>query len=190
MTKLNPETSALVMIDLQQGITALPVVPHAADDVVARARLLAEQFRARGGTVIWVTVGWSTDFGDALRSPVDKPMSFVNGLPENWSELVSGLAHPGDLHVRKHQWGAFHGTDLDLQLRRRGLETIVLGGIATNFGVESTARQAWELGYKLIVVEDACTSIDKQLHDMSIDHILPRISQVRSSKDVLAILEN
>ncbi|MHC1479431.1 hydrolase [Frateuria aurantia] len=190
MTALNPKTTALVMIDLQHGITALPLAPHGSAQVVDQARTLARQLRSQGGTVIWVTVGWSGDFGDALRQPVDKPLAARQELPANWSDLVDGLSEPGDLHVRKRQWGAFHGTDLDLQLRRRGIDTVVLGGIATNFGVESTARQTWELGYQLIVVEDACSSIDTQLHGMSIEHILPRIGQVRSTHDVLAALEH
>ena len=55
-----------------------------------------------------------------------------------WSELADGLAAAGDIVITKRQWGAFHGTELDLQLRRRGIRGIVLGGIATNFGVEFT----------------------------------------------------
>ena len=63
---------------------------------------------------------------------------------------------PTDLVITKRQWGAFHGTELDLQLRRRGIRCIVLGGIATNIGVESTARAALELGYELVIAEDMC----------------------------------
>lgn len=190
MIELNPKTTALVMIDLQKGITALPVAPHPSVDVVARAAELAAGFRARGGTVIWVTVGWSDDAGDLLRLPVDKPMAVGAQRPDDWSDLVDGLARPGDLHIRKHQWGAFQGTDLDLQLRRRGLDTVVLGGIATNFGVESTARQAWELGYALIVAEDACSSVGPDLHRMSTEHILPRIGRVRRCETILEALRD
>jgi nicotinamidase-related amidase len=105
-------------------------------------------------------------------------------LPAGWSDLVDGLAQPGDIHVVKRQWGAFHGTELDLQLRRRGVRTIALGGIATNFGVESTARQAWELGYEIALVEDACASTSAELHDFAMRLILPRIARITHVKDL------
>ncbi len=106
------------------------------------------------------------------------------GLPAAWADLAEGLAEPGDIVVTKRQWGAFYGTDLDLQLRRRGVRTIALGGIATNFGVESTARQAWEHGYEVVLVEDACATGSAELHDMAIRHIFPRIARVVQSEDV------
>src|SRR5262249_51459503 len=90
--------------------------------------------------------------------------------------------------ITKRQWGAFHGTELDLQLRRRGIDTIVLVGIATNFGVESTAREAWQHGYSVIVAEDACTSMSADMHAFSVEKILPRISRVRSTEEVAAAL--
>ncbi|HEX3440412.1 MAG TPA: isochorismatase family protein, partial [Pseudolabrys sp.] len=102
----------------------------------------------------------------------------------DWSKLVDGLAQPSDLRVTKKQWGAFTGTDLDLQLRRRGIRTIVLGGIATNIGVESTARFAWELGYDIAVVEDACTAMAAEQHEMAFRAIFPRIARVVRSADV------
>jgi len=105
-------------------------------------------------------------------------------MPKEWSELADGLAQPGDLHIVKRQWGAFHGTELDLQLRRRGVKTIVLGGIATNFGVESTARQAWEHGYAVVIVEDACATTSAELHEMAVKAIFPRIARVIVSDDL------
>ena len=98
-----------------------------------------------------------------------------------WGDLADGLAADGDILIVKRQWGAFYGTELDLQLRRRGVATIVLGGVATNFGVESTARQAWEYGYRLIVAEDVVASTSAEMHAFSIEKILPRISVVTSS---------
>jgi nicotinamidase-related amidase len=104
-------------------------------------------------------------------------------MPPDWSALVDGLAPPGDILVTKRQWGAFHGTELDLQLRRRRVGTIVLSGIAANFGVESTARRAWEMGYDLIVAEDACSSVSAAAHEFAIRRIFPRIGRVRASAD-------
>ncbi len=183
MISIDPKTSALVFIDLQKGIVGTPVAPHSGEDVVERARMLAKKFRTAGAPVIWVRVGFAADFADAPRQAVDEPMRLPGALPPEWSDLVDGLESPGDLVITKRQWGAFHGTELDLQLRRRGVKTLVLGGIATNFGVESTARQAWELGYALLLVEDACTSRSAEMHEFAIKTILPRLSRIVSSSD-------
>jgi nicotinamidase-related amidase len=89
------------------------------------------------------------------------------------------------LKITKRQWGAFYGTELDLQLRRRGIRTIVLGGVATQIGVESTARQAYEHGYELLIVKDVTTSTVAEGHDMSMKHILPRLGRLVESGDIL-----
>jgi nicotinamidase-related amidase len=99
-------------------------------------------------------------------------------------ELVDGLAQPGDILITKRHWGAFHGTELDLQLRRRGIQTIVLAGIATNFGVESTARAAWEHGYALVIAEDASSSTSAELHSFSVTHILPRLAHITKAAEI------
>jgi nicotinamidase-related amidase len=107
-------------------------------------------------------------------------------LPPDWAELVPEIGpRANDIVITKRQWGAFTGTELDLQLRRRGIGTIVLGGISTNIGVESTARAAFELGYGQIFVEDAMTSMSEEAHLFSVRNILPRIGQVRSTQEVL-----
>ena len=185
MEKLNPWTTALVLIDLQNGILGMPLAPRNGAEIAETGRELARRFRAAGATVILVRVGWSPDFRDAPPQTVDRPIARPEGgFPAGWSELVEGLPEPADLVVTKRQWGAFHGTDLDDQLRRRGIRTVVLGGIATNFGVESTARQAWEHGYDLIIAEDATTSLSAEMHAFSVAHILPRVGRVRASSDI------
>jgi nicotinamidase-related amidase len=185
MIRLDPKTSALVMIDLQKGIVGRELQPHSAPDVLSGAKALAQKFRAAGAKVVWVTVGWEADFSDAPKAPVDSPMQLPpGGLPAAFMELVEGLAEPGDIHIRKRQWGAFYGTDLDLQLRRRGIDTIALGGVATNIGVESTARDAWEQGYALVVVEDLCSSMSAEHHAFSMSNILPRIARLRKAAEI------
>jgi len=109
----------------------------------------------------------------------------AGGFPAGWDEFPPGLMQPGDLKITKRQWSAFHGTELDLQLRRRGIRTIVLGGVATQIGVESTARQAYEHGYELLIVKDATTSTVAEGHDMSMKHILPRLGRLVESGDIL-----
>ena len=183
--QLNPDTSALVLIDLQNGIVNMPLAPRSGADVVQASKAVAERFRAAGAPVVLVNVAYASDYADAPPSQADQPTPRpAGGLPAVWSELVEGLAQPSDLRVTKHQWGAFHGTELDLQLRRRGIRTIVLAGIATNFGVESTARFAWEYGYQVVVLEDLCSSFSAELHKVSADIILPRIGHVRQSADM------
>jgi len=135
-----------------------------------------------------VNVSFHRDFRDRLDPPADAPQQFnPGGLPPDWAELAPELdVQPGDLRITKRQWGAFYGTDLDLQLRRRGVRTVTLGGIATNFGVESTAREAYERGYHQILVEDAMTSVSAEAHEFVVRNIFPRIGQVRSTAEILA----
>jgi nicotinamidase-related amidase len=137
--------------------------------------------------VVLVRVGFAADGADMLRQQVDEPPAIPkNGFPEGWDAWPPGLMQAGDVLIRKRQWGAFYGTELDLQLRRRAIRTIVLGGVATQIGVESTARQAYEHGYELLIVKDATTSSVAEAHAMSMKHILPRLARVVQS-DAIAL---
>lgn len=127
-------------------------------------------------------------FSDALKQPVDATQGSAP-LAENWWHYPEALgAHPGDIAIIKRQWGAFYGTDLELQLRRRGIDTLVLGGIATNIGVESTARSAWEMGFNLVIAEDICSTASREQHEASVNWIFPRIARVRQCDEVIAAL--
>ena len=179
MKDLDPKTTALVLIDLQKFIVGRPVAPHTGAEVLKNSIGLADRFRQAGAPVVLVNVGWLPDMKDALRQPVDQPFQAPpGGLPADFMELADGLKKPGDICITKRQWGAFYGTELDLQLRRRGVQTIVLGGIATNIGVESTARQAWEHGYEVVIAKEATSSLGADLHDFAITKIFPLISRV------------
>jgi nicotinamidase-related amidase len=185
MIELDPRTSALVLIDLQKGVLGRTLTPVSSQELLARGKALAEGFRTAKATVVLVNVAFSPDGADMLHPPVDQPQPVPpGGLPAGWDEFPPGLMQAGDLQITKRQWGAFHGTELDLQLRRRGVRTIVLGGVATQIGVESTARQAYEHGYELLIVNDATTSIDAEGHEMSMKHIMPRIGRIVSSSDI------
>jgi nicotinamidase-related amidase len=186
---IDSKTTALVVIDLQQGIVARPGVPRTAAEVVRNAARLAAKFRERGATIALVRVSFGPDRKDAVNTQVDAPFQMSGPLPPNWTEIVPELGpREGDLVITKRQWGAFYGTDLDLHLRRRGVRTIVLCGIATNFGVESTARDAFERAYQLIFAEDAMTSLSAEGHAFVIQNIFPRIGLVRSTDAVLEAL--
>ena len=185
MIKLEAATTALVLIDLQKGIVSRPIAPYAGPDIVKTSIQVAERFRQAGATVVLVNVGFSPDFKDALRQPVDQPSAMPpGGFPAGFMDLADGLAQPGDLRITKRQWGAFHGTELDLQLRRRGIQTIVLGGIATNAGVESTARQAWEHGYAVVLAEDATSGMSAEMHEFAIKNIFPRLSRIMKAGEI------
>jgi len=184
---IDAKSTALVLIDLQHGIVGMPLSPHAGADLVKRAASLAEAFREKGGTVAYVRV----EIGEVLRHQVDAPMFDPSAPPPPpiASQLVPESGYQaGDLLIVKRQWGAFYGTDLDQQLRRRGIRTIVIGGIATNFGVESTARAAFDRGYALIFVEDAMASLSAEAHGFAVQHIFPRMGRVRTSGEVLEAL--
>lgn len=185
MLTLDPRTTALVLIDLQKGIIGRALAPHSGPDIVKAGGELAGRFRAAGAPVVLVNVAFSPDFKDALRQPVDQPNPTPpGGFPPEFSELVEGLKQPGDLCITKRQWGAFYGTELDLQLRRRGIQTIVLGGVATNIGVESTARDAWERGYALVFVEDATTGMSAEMHAFAFKYIMPRLGRTVKAKEI------
>jgi nicotinamidase-related amidase len=185
MIELDPRSTALVLIDLQKGVLANALTPLTGQDLLARGRALTERFRSAGAAVVLVRVGFAADGADMLRQRVDEPPAIPkNGFPEGWDELPPGLSQPGDVLIRKRQWGAFYGTELELQLRRRGIRTIVLGGVSTQIGVESTARQAYEHGYELLIAKDATTSSVAEAHEMSMKHILPRLGRLVQSDSI------
>jgi nicotinamidase-related amidase len=140
-------------------------------------------------TVVLVRVTPSEDGRDALRPRTDMPAQHPGPRPPDWAEIVPELGpEPGDLVITKRQWGAFYGTELDLQLRRRGVDTILLVGISTNVGVESTARDAYERGYDQVFVEDAMTARSPDDHVHTLRTVFSRIGRVRSTAEVLAAL--
>lgn len=187
---LDARTCALVIIDLQRGIVARETAPHAASTVIANSARLGRKCKEAGGLIVPVHVSFSPSGADRLQQPVDAGMVVPpGGFPADWPELVPEIAAlDAEVVITKRQWGAFYGTELDMQLRRRGIRTILLTGISTNFGVEGTAREAWQHGYEVVVIEDACASAEAAMHQFAIEKILPRISRVRSTVEVLAAL--
>ena len=180
--------TALVVIDLQRGIAGRNVAPHSAPDVVAKSVKLVQAFRSARLPVVLVHVTFAADGSDALKPLVDEPVQMGAPAPD-FAEFVPELGvQPSDLIVTKRNWGAFYGTDLDLQLRRRDVSRIAICGIATNIGVESTARDAFERNYKLLFVEDAMASMSDDEHTHSVTRIFPRMGIVRSTDQVLKAL--
>jgi nicotinamidase-related amidase len=185
---MDKSKTAQVVIDLQKGVVGRQTAPHASDMVVHNSAALAKAFRTNKMPVFLVRVAFSLDGQDALRPIADAPWP-AQTRPPDWTDIVPEMGpKPGDFVITKHQWGAFHGTELDLQLRRRGTTTIVLCGIATNIGVESTARFAFEYGYNQIFVEDAMSAMSIEEHTFTVSKIFPRLGLVRNTNDILSDL--
>jgi len=178
LTTLDPIT-ALVVIDLQQGI----VSRYPAADVLDRAGELAAAFRRHGLPVVLVTA--------AGGAPGRVQTPFSGGAPRaDWADLVPELdQQPSDLRITKRTWGAFHNTDLDAQLRGLGVTQVVVVGIATTAGVESTARAAHEHGYHVTLAVDAMTDGNADAHDNSVLRIFPRLGETGTTAEVIALLD-
>lgn len=186
---LDARSTAVVVIDLQKGIVGLPGSPNTTDSVVKNCVSLVGAARAAGAHVVLVHVGRSPDGADGLRPVADEVMRAPGTMPADWADLLPELGcQATDTVIFKRQWGAFYGTDLDLQLRRRGLKTIILCGIATEVGVESTARDAYERGYEQVFAEDAMNGRHAESHANSMTRIFPRMGRVRKTGEIVAAL--
>jgi nicotinamidase-related amidase len=180
LTMLDPKT-ALIVVDLQRGIVETPVV-HPIGEVVARARALIDAFRARGLPVALVNV-----VGGAPGRTEQPRQTGVR--PEGWADLIPELnQQPGDIVVTKRTWGAFASTDLEAQLKARGVTQVVIAGVATATGVESTARQAYEQGFNVTLAIDAMTDRRPEAHDYSIKNVFPRLGETGTSEEIIDLL--
>jgi len=185
--EINASTTALVVIDLQKGIAGRIVQPHSAQDVVKNAAALVRAFRKHGMPVFLVHV--VNTQATTLSAETDESFPRPPVLPPDWSEFVPEIAPvPSDTVIAKKQWGAFYGTDLELQLRRRGMNTIVLCGISTEYGVESTARFAYEFGFSQIFAEDAMASMTAESHNAAVKFIFRRMGRVRTTAEILEVI--
>ncbi|MFD8244110.1 isochorismatase family protein [Nocardia sp. NPDC059691] len=187
VTALDP-SSALVLVDLQNALIDAPTVPYTGREVVARAVELARAFHEHSAPVVLVRVTARADGADAApgRSDISSP---PGSLPDGWDVIVDDLAgHPDDIMVTKRTWGAFHGTDLDLQLRRRRVTQIVLAGLTTSIGVESTARAAFEHGYHVTLATDAMADLNVEAHRNSIERIFPLLGETGCTAEIVETL--
>ena len=185
---LDPAHTALVLIDLQNSNVKHDLAPHSAENVVGNCVLLAQEMRERGGLVIYVHVL----LNELPQVPADAPLRPQGALaapPDaSWLAPEAGV-EAQDLVIVKRQWGAFYGTELEQQLRRRGIDTLIMGGIATNFGVESTARAAYDFGFQLVFAEDAMSSFDADAHRFACENIFPKMGRVRSTHTLIDVLQ-
>ncbi len=180
LTTLDPKT-ALIIIDLQKGIVAFPTA-HPIGEVLTHAARLAEAFRRHGLPVVLVNV----DGGAPGRA--ERTFS-VKDLPAGWADLMPELSpQPSDHKVTKRTWGAFTNTDLDAYLKSLGVTQVVIAGVATSAGVESTARFAHELGFNVTLAIDAMTDMSLEAHLNSITRIFPRLGETGTTQEIVDLL--
>lgn len=181
LTTLDPGT-ALIVIDLQKGIISLPGIPSVGH-VIAHARALADAFRSRGLPVVLVNVAGSAP------GRTEQPPRRSDAYPEGWTDLIPELdQQPGDIIVTKRSWGAFATTDLEAELRARGVTQVVVAGVATGTGVEATARHAYELGFNVTLAIDAMTDMRPDAHEYSIRNVFPRLGETGTTREIIDIL--
>jgi nicotinamidase-related amidase len=182
ITTLDPRT-ALIVIDLQAGVVGLPSA-HPMDVVIANSVALADAFRAKGLPVVLVNV---------TGAPAGRTERTATGggarRPEGWDILIPELnQQPSDKLVTKQTRGAFTGTDLESYLRGEGVTQVVITGVATGSGVESTARHAHELGFNVTLATDAMTDMNADVHDNSVARIFPGIGETGTTAEIIALL--
>lgn len=191
LKNLDLARTALVVIDLQKGIMGTgELKPYSAAEVLEKNSQLAESYKNTAGWITLVNVDPTTM---QLLNKESSGKAYAN-IPAEFSEYVMPIAKDETaenvIKVTKHNPGAFFGTDLDLQLRRRGIDTIILTGVATTNGVYATALDAYQHGYKVIVVEDACADRDGELHQIFFDKLFVKLGEIASTKEILSAIKS
>jgi len=181
VTTLDRNT-ALIVVDLQIGIVGATFI-HPIAEVVRRARALIDAFRANSLPVVLVNVSGSAP-GRTERPPRSR-----EPFPPGWTDFVPELCQQSsDIVVTKRTWGAFASTDLEHRLKALGVTQVVVIGVATGTGVESTARQAYECGLNVALAVDAMTDGRSESHEYSIKHVFPRLGETGTAQDIIDLL--
>ncbi|MET7706273.1 isochorismatase family protein [Micromonospora sp. NPDC005413] len=172
MEALDPARTAVVLIDLQRQMVDQSLAPHSGPEVVARCVTLADAARAAGALVVVVQ----------FEQPGVDPQSAGNRL------VPEVTPKPGDLKIIKRTWGPFQDTGLDATLRERGVDTLVVAGVATNYGVEQTARIGYEIGYRMVLPQDAMSGLQTEAHEFAVSHIFRALGTVCTTAEVVDAL--
>lgn len=179
ITAIDPKT-ALIVIDMQKGIVSGQLA-HPIEPVASNNSVLATAFRAHGLPVVLVHVTGG--------APGRIEVSMGGERPSDWADFIPALnQQPSDIVVTKQTWGAFSNTDLHARLQDLGITQVVITGVATSIGVESTARSAFEHGYNVTLATDAMTDFSLEAHNNSVARIFPRLGETGTSADILARL--
>ena len=179
-TVLDPKT-ALLIIDLQNGVAGAPMA-HPTGEVIRHASELATAFRLKGLPVVLVNVDGAAPGRTELKRPRPAP-------PAGWTDFVPELnQQPSDHVVTKRAWGAFANTGLESYLKGLGVTHVVIAGIATTVGVESTARYAYEHGFNVTLAIDAMTDRSLEAHTYSVSEIFPKLSETDTTQAIIKLL--
>jgi nicotinamidase-related amidase len=181
VTVIDPKT-ALIVIDLQKGLVSLPTV-HPFDDIVRNASVLAGAFRRHRLPVVLVNVNGI--------APGRTEQGFrITDFPPGWTDLLPELKRqPQDHVVTKRTRGAFTNTGLETHLKSLGVTQVVISGVSTSAGVESTARHANELGFNVVLAVDAMTDMDADVHYNSVTRIFPKLGETGTTAEIIDLLE-
>ena len=182
LTVLDPVT-ALIVIDLQKGLVNGAFI-RPIGGVVEQVCSLIDVFRAKALPVALVSV--------VGRAPGRSEQGARSSLTfaDGWTDLLPELnQQPGDIVVVKRSWGAFATTNLESQLRSRGVTQVVVAGVVTSGGVEATARQAYEQGFNVTLALDAMTDLREEAHEYSIKNVFPRLGETGSAQEIISLLQ-
>lgn len=175
--------SALIVVDLQNGIVSLPLI-HPIQDIIERVCALTDAFREHSLPVVLVNVAGSPPGRT-------EQMRQTRNFQEGWTELIPELNwQPDDITVTKRTWGAFAKTGLETELKARGVTQVVVVGVATGTGVEATARQAYEAGFNVTLAIDAMTDGRAVAHDYSISNVFPRLGETGTTREIIDLLSS
>lgn len=182
--------AAFVAIDMQKEIVNNGTLsPHTAASILTNNDLLVRTLKRTAALKVLVNVDISTF--PYLSQQTDMGGMTASVPPEFTDLLLKDSLKDTDnmLTIKKYNPSAFFGTSLDLQLRRRGIETIILSGVATTNGVYATALDAFQHGYHIVLAEDACSDRDKESHQLFIKKIFPKTARVRSTKQIIEAIQ-
>ena len=193
--KLNPKTTAVILIDMINAVAkgnGPPYnVPPNRQGVIDNFVRLVAHCREVGTPLIYITTYRRADNSDAPKTVTDAGggggAAMLEGTPA--VEVIDELApQEGDYIVVKPRFSAYYGTNMEGILKSLGTETILVGGISTQRSVEGTARDAKNRDTQCVVVSDCCTAGEEDVHQMTIEHVLPLLVQVRNTDEAIAAL--
>jgi nicotinamidase-related amidase len=200
MSAHDPARMAVLILDLQNEVIhekgafgGTGAAAHAAEqNVVANAARLAAAARSAGARVIHVhhqrSVGADSGADSKQNAPLWRNMAEADAMGTEWSAApYEGIApEPSDIVLQKQRVSAFYGTPLDIKLRGLGVERVLVSGALTNLSVESTIRYGADLGYEMVLVEDACSSFDADWHRAAVEFAVTHLGEVASVDEVVA----
>jgi nicotinamidase-related amidase len=186
---IDAKTTALVLVDFQNFTKVMKTVPHTGAETLAKGVKLADACRAKDILVVLIRVGHPANHTPHPNVPNDEAFAGFE-YPPNPMEICAELGpKAGDVIVDKYNWGAFYQTNLDAQLRRRGITTLIVGGLVSHIGVDTTMRHAQERNYAQILAADAISAFELSQHEHFVRHIAPRLSRVRTTDQILAAVQ-